>query len=380
MKVQLKTPQLQEILDITSKFVSKHSTLPILENIYIKTNIDSIIFRATDMEKYVEVELPATIQAEGAITVNARTFTDIIKTIDEESIELVVDQNKDIITLKTPSDNFKIKGISANEYVAVPEVSKDNTLTIDATSFIKGISKVEFAVTEKNFSPVLTGVLVRIKKIWEQNTIIFVGTDGFRLAEYKLPFTGKGEEMSIIIPKTNINDIKKLAEYFSEKGGSELQMSFSENLVSFSFDLGGVKMMATSLLIHGNFPDYENENIMPTKFSTKVIIDKNSTEKAIRKISILTKDINNYIVMDITNNKVDIHSGETDKGEANTTSSALVEGDEVKLWINGKHVADFIRLMDSNELVYNIVNPEKPAVLEDKNDTNYKYIIRPLVK
>jgi DNA polymerase III sliding clamp (beta) subunit (PCNA family) len=64
MKVSINVKQFQEILDILGKFVSKHSTLPILENIYLKTNIDTLILRATDMEKYVEISLPTKIHAE----------------------------------------------------------------------------------------------------------------------------------------------------------------------------------------------------------------------------------------------------------------------------------------------------------------------------
>jgi DNA polymerase III sliding clamp (beta) subunit (PCNA family) len=62
MKVTLKTVQLQEVCDILSRFVSKHSTLPILENIYIKGSGDVIVLRATDMEKYVNVSIEATIE------------------------------------------------------------------------------------------------------------------------------------------------------------------------------------------------------------------------------------------------------------------------------------------------------------------------------
>lgn len=64
MKVTLNTVQLQEIVDIVGRFVSKHSTLPILENIYIKGNIDTLLLRATDMEKYVEIQIPASIDTE----------------------------------------------------------------------------------------------------------------------------------------------------------------------------------------------------------------------------------------------------------------------------------------------------------------------------
>ena len=65
MKVTVKTAQLQELADMVSRFVSKHSTLPILENIYIKGAWDQLVLRATDMEKYVNVEMGAKIEAEG---------------------------------------------------------------------------------------------------------------------------------------------------------------------------------------------------------------------------------------------------------------------------------------------------------------------------
>jgi DNA polymerase III sliding clamp (beta) subunit (PCNA family) len=64
MIVTLNTDKLKEILDLTSRFVSKHSTLPILENVYMKGNIDTLVFKATDMEKYIEIEIPANIESE----------------------------------------------------------------------------------------------------------------------------------------------------------------------------------------------------------------------------------------------------------------------------------------------------------------------------
>jgi DNA polymerase III sliding clamp (beta) subunit (PCNA family) len=51
-------------MDLVGRFVSRHATLPILENVYIKANIDTIMFRATDMEKYIEIELPAKLDDE----------------------------------------------------------------------------------------------------------------------------------------------------------------------------------------------------------------------------------------------------------------------------------------------------------------------------
>jgi DNA polymerase III sliding clamp (beta) subunit (PCNA family) len=64
MKITIETAKLMEIIDLGLRFVSKNATLPILQNFYFKASIDSLILRATDMEKYVEIEIPCTINME----------------------------------------------------------------------------------------------------------------------------------------------------------------------------------------------------------------------------------------------------------------------------------------------------------------------------
>jgi DNA polymerase III sliding clamp (beta) subunit (PCNA family) len=83
-------------------------------------------------------------------------FTDIVKVIEEKEIEITVDQRTQIMTIKSAKDTFDINGISASEYVALPEVPSENVLSMENQLFADGISKAEYAVTEKNFSPVLT--------------------------------------------------------------------------------------------------------------------------------------------------------------------------------------------------------------------------------
>ena len=109
MKVTLGVSALQEVMDLVGRFVSRHATLPILENVYIKANIDTIMFRATDMEKYIEIELPAKLDDEGALTVNAKTLSDILRTIDDDQVTIIIEESNDAMTIKTVNDEFKIK-------------------------------------------------------------------------------------------------------------------------------------------------------------------------------------------------------------------------------------------------------------------------------
>lgn len=374
MKITIETAKLLEVIDLGLRFVSKNATLPILQNFYFKASIDSLIVRATDMEKYIEIEIPCAIIMEWAVTVNARMFTDIIKSIEEKEVEISVDQTSQIMTLKSAKDNFDINGISASEYVALPEVPSENTLSIDNQMFADGIAKVEYSVTEKNFSPVLTGVLLKAK----EDNLIFVGTDSFRLAEYKAPGI-KETDFALIVPKITMTDIQKIAEFAINNEEDSMNIHYSENLIAFQVQVKDMKILATSLLIQGNFPEYDREEIMPRNFNSKILVDKNLCEKAIRKIGILTRDINNYIQIETNNDSIIISSGKTNKGAGTTTIPAIIEGDAVNFGINGKYITDFIKIIKGDELVFNAIDSQKPLILMDKEDDSYKYVVRPLI-
>ncbi len=375
MKIVIETAKLLEIIDLGLRFVSKNATLPILQNFYFKASIDSLLLRATDMEKYVEIEMPCKVTMEGAITVNARMFSDIIKTIEEKDLEISVDQKSQVMTLKSAKDNFDINGIAASEYVALPEVPNENTISVETQLFAEGVSKVEYAVTEKNFSPVLTWVLLKAK----EDNLIFVGTDSFRLSEFRAPSGIKEADFALIVPKITMTDIQKICEYAMSNESETLTVQYSENLIAFQVQVKDMKILATSLLIQGNFPEYEREEIMPKNFNTKILVDKNLCEKAIRKIGILTRDINNYIQIETTKDSIVISSGKTDKGAGTTTIPAIIEGTSLSFGINGKYITDFIKIIKGEELVFNVIDNQKPLILMDKDETAYRYVVRPLI-
>lgn len=173
--------------------------------------------------------------------------------------------------------------------------------------------------------------------------------------------------------------MQKIAQYAITKNTEQLQVQYSDNLVSFSCVVDNMKLVATSLLIQGNFPDYERPEIMPTEYNSTILLDKNDCEKAIRKIGILTRDINNFIQIETNKDSINITSGKTDKGNANTSTSAIITGNDVQFGINGKYITDFTRIMTGTELIFNIVDNHKPLIIIDKNDTAYRYVVRPLI-
>ena len=377
MKLSLEVSLLSELLDLSTRFIAKSSTLPILQNIYIAVVDNEVTIKATDMEKYILIHFPIDKAEDGGITVDAKTFFEIIKTIEDDHVELSV--SGDNLSISSAKDSFTIKWLPLQEFVALPDLKEPKTIEFPVATLTAGIGKVEFAVLEKNFSPVFTGVLMTTKHEPGKDSIVFVGTDSYRLAEYKTPYEGKAQEMKVIIPNSSINDIKKVWDYCTSKGQhNNVIVNFSHNMILCEFTIGNMSIKTNSLLIQGNFPDYDNEKILPKNFNTTITVDSSATDKAIRKIGILTKDNNNFIHLVSQDNILEISSGNTDLGQANTSISAIIDKGDINVGLNGKHVADFMKIANSDRINMNFVDNTSPIVLMEPDSAVYKYVIRPV--
>ena len=85
--------------------------------------------------------------------------------------------------------------------------------------------------------------------------------------------------MKVIIPKSSINDIKKVWDYCTGKGQhNNVIVNFSHNMILCEFTIGNMSIKTNSLLIQGNFPDYDNEKILPKNFNTTITVDSSATD------------------------------------------------------------------------------------------------------
>ena len=97
-----------------------------------------------------------------------------------------------------------------------------------------------------------------------EDSLVFVSTDSFRLAEKKVKIKNIEEINGILIPFKNISEIIRI---FGEISG-DLNICFNKNQISFSYN--GIYL--TSRLVDGVFPDYRQ--IIPKESKTEVVVLK----------------------------------------------------------------------------------------------------------
>jgi DNA polymerase-3 subunit beta len=378
MQITLSTSVLKNVLDLASRYVAKSSTLPVLQHVYMKAGVDTLLFRATDMEKYIDIEVPATIDAPGTLSVDAKTLTEYVRSLEDEMVTMIIDMSKNVITLKTASDTIKIKWLSGSEYVGIPEL-QGAAHTVSALGLLKWFNKVDFAVQEKTFVPVLQWVSIKTKEYDGLKKFSFAWSDSLRLADYKVSYDGDLENLQVILPKNNIAELKRCLERYLSLGGVDASLIMSNNLIGLEMKTDDLYMKVVSLLITWNFPEYENENVLPSKFETTVLVNKADIEKAIRKVNILTRDTNYFVILDITNGQLICDTGsQIDMGEAQSTIAAEVSWPDLKIGLNGKHILDVIRIIESDKLQINLIANDKPVILKDLDDPNFTYVCKPI--
>jgi DNA polymerase-3 subunit beta len=372
MKFKASKKELLQALDLASRFVSRNSTLPILENVAIIGNIDTIQLKATDMNKYIHISFPAEIESEWAITVNAKMLLDAVKVSDGEEILLEWKDDGTLLTLISWPDKFEFKWISINEYVAVPEIESAKNVALSSEILSKWIERVESSIPEKSFTTIITWMLLK----WKNNTLSFVWTDSFRLAEYKTE-VDLTDEFELVIPKSAILEIKKVSDLASTEADTEQANIYYDNkLISFKYKIWNFDIEIKTNLIQWNYPDYE-KIILPS-YNFKMILDKHNLEKAIKKVSLFSRDISYFVKFIPDENQLIISSGETDLGEWVTKIDAIFEWEAISIWLNWKSILDFLKYVEWEEVIFNIYDDEKPLLIKDQGDEWYRFVIRPL--
>ncbi len=95
--------------------VSSKTTLPILSNILLESQKDSIKLTATDLDIGISAVVPADIDEEGAITIPAKRFADIVKELPDRDITISTMKNN-FLTIKCEKILFKIMGLPKEDF------------------------------------------------------------------------------------------------------------------------------------------------------------------------------------------------------------------------------------------------------------------------
>ena len=131
MKFTIDKRILTEAVGNLQRAVSTKTSIPALEGILIRTDVEKIILSAYDLEIGMQTELPAVISAPGAIILTARLFSEIVRKSPADDVTVESD-DRNTATITSGVSCFTIIGMNAAEFPEFPKITDTDTLRLPA--------------------------------------------------------------------------------------------------------------------------------------------------------------------------------------------------------------------------------------------------------
>lgn len=371
MKFSILQENLNKGLNIINRFIVSKSQLPILNNVLIKTDQGRIKLSATNLEIGINLWLGGKIEEEGEVCIPAKILTEYISSLPPQKINLST--NKNILNINSDSYQANFISLPTSEFPIIPTLNKKPKIILTTKELSLAIPQVAFASSQDESRPVLTGVLIQIKK----DSLTLAATDGYRLSIKKIKdlkglekITEKQKEL--LIPARALIEVEKIINEDDGKSQLGLTITPENNQVIFSTPEAEI----ISRLIEGKLPDFRK--IIPEKNSTKTIIETESLFQAIRAAAIFARESANIVKFDIKDSKIEIRANSPQIGENKIQLNIKQEGEGGKIAFNYRYLLDFLNTVNSELVTFEMNDSLSPGVFKPTNDSSYLHIIMPI--
>lgn len=377
MEIEISQESLTKALSIVGRFVAPKPNLPVLANILLATENKQLKLSATNLEMGINHWLPAEIIKAGSVTIPARVLTEFVSSLPKQTVKLVLKEQ--ILHLACGSFEANINGIASSEFPSLPKISGESTLKISARALAKALDRVCFAAAPDEGRPVLTGVLTDFQK----KGILLVATDGYRLSKKMMEVDKQTEalkeKLRLIIPARTLLEVSRVVAETEIEEDKDLEVVVvkEQNQIIFLAD----KIEVSSRLIEGSFPDFNK--VIPSEVKTKVEVETEELNHAVRVASIFARDSANIIKMLFEPKSGIVLSANTKEvGDNVSKVEAKVTGEKVEIAFNSRYVLDFLGNIDSEMLYLEFSDSLAPGVfrpLRGKEiDKTFLHLIMPV--
>jgi DNA polymerase-3 subunit beta len=379
MKFSCKTQELLAGLQLVSRAIGSDQVLPILQNILIHAEGKRCTLSATNLEISIITSFEVSIENEGSITIPAKAILNFMQYNQDDEVVLETSEGTQ---LKLHSKRAKavVAGEAASGFPTITSIQKETSLSLPVSPLLKALSLVIFACAKTSSRPVISGVFVRTEK----NMMILVGTDSYRLSEYRIAVEGLTGEIACIIPARFLEELKGViaASRGDDEGGEGKKgkkSASSEKVEVFmgaqqiEVHIGSTKLL--SRLIDGKFPDYVQ--VLPKEKHTTVTVVAKDLLGAVKRMHYFAKELNNNITFAFSSAGIHLATKQTQLGRDESTIAASVDGKDNKIAISSTYLIDFLSRIDSEKVAIELSDKMHPAVFKLEGE-EYLHLIMPL--
>lgn len=366
LKTTLLIENLKTGTSLSHHAISSRNPLPVLLNFLIEAKDGTVTISATDLEIGILAKVPAKVESEGAVTVPAKTFLDLVNSVDEEKVELEEVENGLILRAKHIKTHFPT--LAATEFPKLYESKGEKKAVFSKESFDKALSRVVFAAAQDTTRPALSGVLIKN----EGKGISMVATDGYRLSLKKdidVKGSSKEEGEALLVSARVIKEVLG-----TKSSGADISLFTDPLSNQVLFDLDDSVIVGR--LIEAEYPDYQK--IIPDDHTTSAEFDRQQALGAVRSCSVIAREAANIIKMSVGKNSIVFSASASGAGENEVEIDAKASGEENEIAFNARYLLDFLSNVEEESISFEMTGPLNAGVFRTVGDKSYLHLIMPI--
>lgn len=358
MKVTLNRTEFMQELQTVQRAISSKTTIPILTGVKLVLTDKGLTLTGSNadisIETFLSVEkekVQMKIEQTGAIILQARFFSEIIRRLPDNTVTLEVIENNQV-AITSGKANFTVNGLDADSYPHLPVVESQDRIEVPAHILNKIVNETVFAVSQHESRPILTGVHF----VLENKKSLAVATDSHRLSQRVIPLESGEANFNIVIPGKSLTELSRSLTDEEEA----IQISIMDNQVLFQTNT----MKFYSRLLEGTYPD--TNRLIPSSFNTEIEFSVPELLSAIERASLLSHEGRNNIVrLSINEDSVILYGNSPEIGKVEEDLSyEQVSGEPLEISFNPDYMKAALRAFGDTNITIRFISAIRPFTLE----------------
>lgn len=356
---ELLTP-LQQVVSV----IEKRQTMPILSNVLIQLDYESLTLTGTDLEIQLIIKLHLPQTNVGSITVPARKLLDICRLLPQGS-QIDFEWTGEKMKVVSGRSRFSLSTLPSENYPEFSESAFEHQFFINAGKFKKALEKTTFCMANQDVRYYLNGLLMHVS-----NKIIkLVASDGHRLSIHEDQLQeGTNAETRIILPRKGVLEFMRLLDDLE----TDVKVEYSANNIRFFYK----HLIFSAKLVDSKYPDFNK--VFQQQASGILSIPKIPLKESLTRVAILSNEKFKGVTLDISSDilKLSAHNPEHEEAE----EEILIDypGEPLSISFNVQYLLDALANLDSDTAVFTISNNTSTCFIEEVDEKNYKFIVMPM--
>lgn len=365
MKIVCPKAELSRVINLAQSAASTKNVLPVLTNLLLEADKDSLTVTGTDLELGLRLKLKVEVAEQGTATLPAKKLAEIMKSFDDGDVEISVkDGNKGLI--KSGRAEIRLVGVPADDYPNFPGYRKEKSLTLPSKVLHDMIKRTIFSVSQDETRYILQGGLLQS----DGKKARLVTTDGHRLSyvEHELATAGQ-EPVSAVVPAKALGELSRVLE----STDTPVTVYFTDNQIFV--EMGDLTLF--SRLLDGQFPNYDQ--VIPKKNEHSFVAEVAPLQSVVSRMSLMAADKGNSIKFHLKDDGLQVTAATADLGEGSESLDAEFSGAPMTVAFNARYLLDVLRVLGTERMEMKLSTPLSPTLITPiGGDNAARYVVMPM--